>query len=206
MSKFLIVVDTQKDFMDPSGALYVPNANEIITPAQQFLRDLNPREYAGVLFTMDTHTIDTYAGSPESEQFGIHCDKATDGWRNVFNPEYMAEALPIYYLEKGVFNMWEEPGLQVYPSSGVENSYDETRGLQGNEVGIDRDQFFAQLLSQGMTIQVIGVASDFCVKWAVDGLIRQGFQVEVIDALTRGIYDQTSEVFAAEGYGLVKVI
>jgi nicotinamidase/pyrazinamidase len=206
MSKFLIVVDTQRDFMYPDGALYVSGADTFIPAANSFLRNLDAPEYSGVLFTMDTHTPEEYTGSPESEMFGPHCVKGTDGWTNVFDPEYMSEAFPIYYLEKGVFNMWEEPGLQIYPTSGVVNSYDHTCGLQGDEEGIDRDQFFQQLLSQGMTIQVFGVASDYCVKWAVDGLIRRGFTVEVIDDLCRGISTPASEVFAGSEYQQVRIV
>lgn len=206
MKKFLIVVDTQFDFVMPDGALYVPGAEEIISPAQKFLRGIDAPEYTGVLFTMDTHTVEAYTGSPESEQFPIHCVKGTDGWTNVFNPEYMSEAFPIYYLEKGVFNMWEEPGLQLYPTSGVEQSYDETRGLQGGEVGIDRDQFFQQLLSQGVIIEIFGVASDYCVKWAVDGFAKRGFPVVVINDLCRGIGAPASDVFEGPDYVNVKLV
>lgn len=206
MPKFLVVVDTQVDFMQPTGALYVGTADEMIKPAQKFLRNIDAPDYVGVLFTMDTHTPEQYTGSPESEQFPPHCMKGTDGWTNVFDPEYMSEAFPIYYLEKNVFNMWEQPGLQVYPTSGVVNTYDETRGLQGNEYGIDRDQFFAQLLSQGVTIEVIGVASDYCVKWAVDGFVKRGFQVDVVEELCRGIGAPASDVFEGPDYAQVNLV
>jgi nicotinamidase/pyrazinamidase len=56
------------------------------------------------------------------------------------------------------------------------------------------------------TITVIGGASDFCVKMAVDGLVERNFNVEVIDNLTRGIFKQSREVFNPVDYPTVKVI
>jgi nicotinamidase/pyrazinamidase len=36
-------------------------------------------------------------------------------------------------------------------------------------------------------VRVTGVAADYCVKWAIDGLLARGFAVEVISDLTVGI-------------------
>jgi nicotinamidase/pyrazinamidase len=45
-------------------------------------------------------------------------------------------------------------------------------------------------------VDVVGVAADFCVKWAVDGLLENGFRVRVLRDLTRGIVNQIDQVCA----------
>ena len=81
MRSFVIVVDMQRDFVEASGALPVPDAEAIVAPMQQWLAALTPAETAGVLLTFDTHDPVTYAASSEARQFPIHCDKATPGWQ-----------------------------------------------------------------------------------------------------------------------------
>ena len=53
---------------------------------------------------------------------------------------------------------------------------------------VPRDAFFATLKAEGThEVTVIGVAADYCVRWAIDGLVARGFGVTVVEALTRGI-------------------
>ena len=56
--------------------------------------------------------------------------------------------------------------------------------------------------AQGIdTSTVVGVAADFCVRWAVDGLLERGFAVELPAALTRGIERQIDSVAAEDWVG-----
>lgn len=199
MKTFLVVVDTQYDFVMPKGALYVKDAEQIIVPGIEFLANLNPEEYEGVLMTFDTHVPSNYEGSPESELFPIHCVEGTPGWENVFNKNIIPRDIKVWELTKGVFNMWEEEHLPIF---GEDRGGDTSK----NEFSY-RDQFFEELKERGIdTVEVFGVASDYCVKWAVDGFIQRGFKVEVIDHLCRGIDRPVSEVFAELEYSNVKVV
>ena len=54
MQRFVVVVDTQADFMCADGALPVAGAEALIAPMQRWLASLRPAETAGVLFTFDT--------------------------------------------------------------------------------------------------------------------------------------------------------
>ncbi|WP_395337267.1 isochorismatase family protein [Novosphingobium sp. BL-8H] len=174
MAGFVIVVDMQHDFVMASGALPVPDAEAIVAPMAEWLAALDPAETAGVLMTFDTHVASIYDGSAEAAQFPIHCERGTEGWETVLDPGVIDPAIPVYALEKGVFDMWEEPGLRIRPLAG------------GAEV--DRDHFFERLAASGVTmVTVVGVAADYCVRWAADGLIARGFAVELPAALTRGI-------------------
>ncbi|MFV0624599.1 cysteine hydrolase family protein [Sphingomonas sp. ac-8] len=188
MKKVVVVVDTQADFMNPDGALAVAGADALAAPMAAWLKALAPADTAAVLFTFDTHDVDTYPGSAEAEQFPIHCVRDTPGWRNLLDPARVDPAIPSYRLEKGVFAMWEEPDLRAEPIAGGDS--------------VDRDAFFAELRAAGVEeAVVIGVAADYCVRWAIDGLVARGFHVTVPAALTRGIARPIEQVVAEDFAG-----
>ena len=63
-------------------------------------------------------------------------------------------------------DMWEEPDITLTPGDRSEP--------------IEREAFFAQLKAAGVQdVTVVGVAADYCVRWAVDGLIQRAFRVYV---------------------------
>lgn len=188
MRRFVIVVDTQADFMHADGALAVAGAEALIAPMRAWLADLDPAETAGVLFTFDTHTAERFTGSPEAEQFPLHCERGTPGWENVLDLAAVAPGIPVYRIEKGVFDMWAEPDLAVE--------------AVGSGEARPRDTFFAALRAEGVTeLTVIGVAADYCVRWAIDGAVAHGFTVEVPAALTRGIARPIAQVLAEDFAG-----
>ncbi len=186
--RFVIVVDTQRDFMLANGALSIAGAEALIGPMQDWLADLRPSETAGVLFTFDTHDPEIYAASPEAEAFPPHCLRGSGGWENVLDVALIDPAIPVWRIEKGVFDMWAEDGLTI--------------GNARNPAApaIPRDDFFDALKAQGACeVAVIGVAADYCVRWAIDGLLAREFDVFVPAALTRGI-DRQIEAIASEDF------
>jgi nicotinamidase/pyrazinamidase len=188
VKKVVVVVDTQADFMNPDGALAVAGADALAAPMTAWLKALDPEDTAAVLFTFDTHFADTYPSSAEAQQFPIHCVRETPGWHNVLDTAAVDSAIPAYRLEKGVFAMWEEPDLRVEPLAG--------------DASLDRDAFFRDLRADGVEeAVVIGVAADYCVRWAIDGLIERGFRVTVPQALTRGIARPIDQVLEEDFAG-----
>lgn len=193
MKRFVIVVDMQRDFVAGDGALPVPGAQELVAPMQHWLGTLQPGEVAGVLFTEDTHVPEIYARSAEAREFPPHCERDTAGWALVVDPAVIDPNIPVYALEKGVFDMWTEPGLRMNPFDSPGSS--------------DRDAFFAQLRADGVKdVTVVGVAADYCVRWAVEGLIARGFRVTVQADLTRGITRQIDAVALNEWAGAAVTI
>jgi nicotinamidase/pyrazinamidase len=194
MARFVVVVDTQWDFMAGEGALSVAGADALVAPMQAWLSALQPDETAGVLFTFDTHFRETYAASPEAQMFPIHCVRGTQGWNNMLEVALVDPAIPAWRIEKGVFDMWAEPGL------AIEDARDASKPT------ILREDFFAALVANGVTdVTVIGVAADYCVRWAVEGLIARGFAVTVPAGLTRGIERQI-EAVAAEDFAGARLV
>lgn len=188
MKRFVIVVDMQHDFVAADGALPVPDAEAIVAPMREWLAGLSASDTAGVLFTRDTHIPEIYAGSAEAQQFPLHCVKDGPGWALTIDPAVVDAEIPTYTLEKSVFDMWEEPGLVLAPCDGGEP--------------IEREAFFASLRAGGIDdVTVVGVAADYCVRWAVEGLMARGFRVSVIPALTRGIVRSAETVAAEEWQG-----
>jgi len=188
MKRLVLVIDTQADFMNAEGALAVNEADTLIAPLNDYLHGLRADDVAGVLFTFDTHDAALYPSSPEAALFPPHCLRGTDGWANVLDSAMVDPAIPIWRLEKGVFDMWAEPGLVV------ERITDRTT--------IDREAFFAQQRAAGVeAATVVGVAADYCVRWAVTGLVARGFMVEVPPALTRGIERSIAQVLAEDFAG-----
>ncbi len=204
MKKFIVVVDIQNDFIEESGALYVKGSKDIIPNIRTYLNNLNTSEIEGVLFTMDTHGPYQYPNSKEAEQFPPHCYKDTHGWELILNPnDYIHRDIPIYTLEKNVFSMWEEDFLFVRQHK--ENKFGTVIGLR------DRNSFFTHIINEGegrihhtlpnageklpiKDIVILGVASDYCVKWAIDGLIQRGFNIEIIENCCKGIDQDIKEV------------
>lgn len=183
MRRLEIVVDTQADFMNANGTLFVDGAEALIAQIRAWLAALKSTEAAGALFTFDSHFADTYRGSAEAEQFSIHCAYRTPGWENVLDPDAIDSAVQVYRLEKGVFDMWAKPDLTVEAVATGEK--------------VARDAFFAELKARGITeVTVVGVAADYCVRWAIEGLVAREFTVAVPAGLTRGFARPTERVIA----------
>lgn len=183
MPGFVIVVDTQRDFMAADGALSVPGAEALVGPMQDWLRSLKSADVAGVLFTFDTHVPEIYAVSDEAKEFPVHCVRGSAGWANMLDTAVVHSAIPVHRLEKGVFDMWAEPDL------AIEDARDDSAPP------VRRDAFFEGLRVRGVReVIVIGVAADYCVRWAIDGLVERGFAVTVSPSLTRGIHRSIEQV------------
>ena len=199
--KLALVIDAQEDFMDPTGALFVPGADDIIPTINSYLESLTLENgYVGVVFTADTHDEKTYPDSLEAKgdpengipAFPPHCYLGTDGFKLAVDPSKVPGETKRLILNKGVFDMWDEPELVLRPYV-----------LEGEPVAYggeqDRNEWFATLLANGIEeVEVVGVAADYCVKWAVDGLIARGFSVTLYDNLTAGIERDIHQVVAED--------
>lgn len=186
MRDLIVVVDTQADFMLPDGALPVPGADTLVRPLADWLGGRTAADTAAIVFTFDTHFADTYPDSPEAQLFPIHCVKGTPGWRNLIDPLSVSATIPCRTLEKGVFDMWAEHGLMLHDPRGTLSP-------------ITRDAFFAEIRDKGVgRAIVVGVAADYCVRWAIDGLLHRGFAVTVPAGLTRGIDRSIEQVLGEE--------
>ena len=71
-------IDTQYDFMNPCGKLYVPGAEELIPNLRRLFR-LAKKNNIAIISSLDTHTRD----DPEFKSFSPHCIRGSQGHKKI---------------------------------------------------------------------------------------------------------------------------
>lgn len=182
----LLIVDVQNDFC-PGGALAVPEGDEVVP----IINDLSDA-FDHVIQTQDWHPAghqsfaSSHPGHDPMDEIEVeygqqtlwpdHCVQGTDG--AAFHPDLNTTRSELI-IRKGF-----RPEIDSY-SAFFENDNETPTGLTGYLRERDIDALF-----------VVGLATDFCVKWsALDGR-KQGFDVYVVEEATRGI-DANGSVAAA---------
>ena len=173
MKTVFVDVDTQIDFMFPSGALYVPGA-EAILDRIAVLNHLGPT----VISTMDAHAED----DPEFKQWPHHCVASTLGQRkpaatlleNCVVAPNLAGSIEIggaqqILLEKQTFDCFTNVRLPEILDSLAAERY-----------------------------VVYGVVTEICVKFAALGLLKTGRRVEIVGDATRSLSDEAVSKMIAE--------
>jgi nicotinamidase/pyrazinamidase len=156
-------VDTQADFMLPGGHLYVPGAEKLLPN----IRRLTDAARQGQVFLVSHgcfHTPD----DPEFKIFPPHCVKGTAGAEFVPEaltdkvarvPNDVAAKLP-EDLSKYQQILLEKQTLNIFESRHA-------------------DALVKQLDSQAEFV-VFGVVTEYCVSFAVKGLLERGRRVAVV--------------------------
>ena len=160
-------IDTQRDFLEESGALYVPGSREIVANLARLTR-LAAERGIRVVATACRHTL----ADAELSEFPPHCLAGTEGQRRaeatecpdsvILGPDERLEGpLPRHLtLQKRVFDVFSRP---------------------------DAGELLARYNEEKPTFVVYGVATDYCVRAAVEGLLARGCRVAVIVDAVRAI-------------------
>lgn len=170
-------VDTQRDFLEPTGALFVPGSEAIVDNLAR-LTDFARRKAIPVLATACSHAAD----DPELAQFGPHCMTGTSGEQRIPATAWeggavigtsgrFTGAVPAHLtIQKRAFDVFSHPEAVAVVDA------------------LNKDR---------PTFVVYGVATDYCVKAAVLGLLDRGCNVAVVVDAVRAIDAQReAEVFA----------
>ena len=160
-------IDTQRDFLEPTGALFVPGSERILENLAR-LTDHARRKAIRVLATACSHTAD----DPELTHFGPHCMAGTPG------------------EERVAATAWE--GGSVVGTSGQHSGAIPAHlTIQKREFDVfshsESDRIVALYQRDSPTFVVYGVATDYCVKAAVFGLLERGCKVAVVVDAVRAI-------------------
>lgn len=155
-------IDTQRDFMEPGGALHVPGA-EAIVPNLTRLTNHARAKGIPVIATACAHTLD----EEDPEPFPPHCLVGTRGQGRI-------EA-----------TAWPSGGRVLGPAECLEGDKPPTHlTLEKRQYDVfshpDADRILALYRRRSPTFVVYGVATDYCVKAAVLGLLARGARVAVV--------------------------
>jgi len=177
MSRALILVDLQNDFL-PGGALAVPEGDRLIPVANrlQALFDV-------VAASQDWHPADhgSFAASHSGREPGDQIELA--GLPQVLWPIHCVQDSPGARLAPGletsridrIFYKGSDPQIDSY-SCFHDNGHRRSTGLAEylREQGVD-------------TVFILGLATDYCVKFSVLDAVDEGFAVHLVLDCCRGI-------------------
>jgi nicotinamidase/pyrazinamidase len=158
MSEALIIVDFQRDFTPPQGALAVPHGDEIAPRLNELARD--PR-YVAVIATRDWHPPDHGSFREQGGPWPPHCVQDSDG----------AQLHPA--LDRAQVDVVVDKG------QGVES--DGYSAFESFELG-------QLLREQAVTaVTVVGLATDYCVLNTARDALREGLAVTVDTSAVRAV-------------------
>jgi nicotinamidase/pyrazinamidase len=160
-------IDTQRDFLGPEGALYVPDSEAILANLAR-LTDFARQHAIPVLATACAHM----PGDAELEEFGPHCLLGTLGQERVSataRPDSLVLARearhtgilpPHLTVQKGQLDLFSHP---------------------------DADRLVGLYRQNNPTFVVYGVATDYCIRVNAVGLLERGCRVAIVVDAIRAI-------------------
>lgn len=196
----LLVVDLQRDFL-PGGALGVAGGDAVVGP----IAALAPR-FGTVVATQDWHPaghVSFASAHPGAAPYTLlarpvgpqelwpdHCVRATPG--AALDPA-LPDAAVTLLLRKG--------------TRREVDSYSAFRENVGPDGARPTTGLGAWLRARGVTrVFLCGLARDFCVRFSAEDAAAEGFEVVVLDDLTRAVFPDraagTDAAFAAAGVRL----
>ncbi|MBS1258361.1 MAG: Nicotinamidase [Candidatus Scalindua arabica] len=167
-------IDTQFDFMNPNGALYVPDAEGIIDNIKK-LFDYAKEHKIKILSSIDAHKVD----DPEFRIFPPHCLKDTPG-----NQKIEASTCEDHIIIENVKQDITESMLdheQVIVESQTFDIFE----------SINTDDIVKKLDAHNYI--VFGVTTDYCVRAAVLGFLKCGHSVSLVTNAVKAITKEGEE-------------
>ncbi|MCC5906393.1 MAG: bifunctional nicotinamidase/pyrazinamidase [Balneolaceae bacterium] len=175
--KALLIVDIQNDFC-PGGALAVPNGDAVVSIVNKLIdrfdvviqtQDWHPAGHSSFASSHEKknpyETIEVYYGT--QILWPDHCVQGSEGAD--FHPDLNTKKTQVI-IRKGF-----RKAIDSY-STFFENDQKTTTGLTG------------YLKQRGITdLYIVGLATDFCVKWSVLDGIDEGFTMHVVEDAVQGI-------------------
>ncbi|NGO44606.1 nicotinamidase [Streptomyces ureilyticus] len=175
MRRALIVIDVQNDFCE-GGSLAVPGGSDVAAAITELIGQA-PAGYRHVVATRDHHIApgDHFSENPDYEHsWPRHCVAGTEGVG--FHPNFAPA------VASGAIDAVFDKGAYAAAYSGFE-------GADENGVTL-ADWLRARQITE---VDVVGIATDHCVRATAVDAAREGFRANVLLDLTAGVAEETTE-------------
>ncbi|MEU1468857.1 isochorismatase family protein [Streptomyces sp. NPDC005761] len=180
MHRALIVVDVQNDFCE-GGSLAVAGGADVAAAITDLIGEAQPG-YRHVVATRDHHVDpgDHFSPEPDFEHsWPTHCVAGTEGVG--FHPNFAPA------VASGAIDTVFDKGAYAAAYSGFEGQDENGTGLA------------EWLRDRGITeVDVVGIATDHCVRATALDAVREGFATHVLLDLTAGVAEATTDRALAE--------
>lgn len=181
-------IDTQFDFMNPKGNLYVPGAVDLVPNLKKLISHAVEHNIP-IVGSVDAHSED----DPEFKIYPPHCVKGTEGQKKI--PETTLPSQRIISKDKKADPSELMPPGPVILEKTVYSMFDNPNAEE------------ALKLTGARRFYLFGVALDICVKHAAEGLLARGYEIAIITDATAPVSyekgEETLNTFKSRGARLV---
>lgn len=176
MRRALIVVDVQNDF-SPGGSLAVNGGDEVASRISRWIESGQER-YAQVVATMDWHPP---PGGPEP--FAHFSD----------DPDYVTTWPP--HCVAGTAGAELHPNLRLPDGAVIVRKGQDAAAYSGFDGHDDRHRSLAEVLRLcGVdAVDIVGLATDYCVKATAMDATANGLSVRVLSSMIAGVAPDSAQ-------------
>jgi nicotinamidase/pyrazinamidase len=169
MAEALLIIDVQRDFLPPDGALAVPDGEQVIDAINQLAAD---ERFGVVIATRDWHPPDHSSFRDQGGPWAQHCVRDTPGAQ--LDPRLDRAAIDAV-IDKGTI-----------------------RGAEGYSA-FESEELRDLLRQEAVTaVTIVGLATDFCVMHTARDALREAMIVTIPASAVRGIDAEGSARALAE--------
>lgn len=183
----LILIDIQYDFM-PGGALAVPEGDMIVTVANRLIS-----EFDLVVATQDWHPENhqSFASQHNEKQVGDLVD--LEGSEQILWPDHCIQGTQGAELHAQL----EVDGIHRVFYKGIDPKIDSYSGFYDNDLR-QSTGLFEFLSEHGISeVVIMGLATDYCVKFTALDAVKLGLKTSVIQEGCRGVDLNPGDVWRA---------
>lgn len=179
-------VDTRKDFLDKNGALYVPNAEEI-KPALKKLTQIAIKNKKLIFKLADRHFND----DEELETLSPHCMNRREGQKTI--PETKTSEI-IFEHKIAMFGKYRKYEYNEIITL-IKNLKTDSITFEKQAFDVFTNPVVEKVIEKLCVTKAIvyGVATDYCVKAAVLGLLKRDIKVYIVKDAIKGINEKDSQ-------------
>ncbi|KAA1262126.1 nicotinamidase/pyrazinamidase [Rubripirellula obstinata] len=179
----LIIIDVQNDFL-PGGALGVPQGDEVIPVINRLIP-----EYSMVIATADWHPADHQSFASQHAVRKVGDIVPLGETQQVLWPDHCVQGT----LGSDFSDKLDTQRINHVVRKGTNRDVDSYSGFFDND-GRGATGLESLLRESGIQeVHLVGLATDYCVKFTALDAVKLGFQTKVIQEAVRGVDLQSGD-------------